>query len=224
MAARAAVWELYVRRRVQNLLERRVADEEGEKKRHAYETVPCTCVVVLLCAVCRGAVYGVRCTYCSHTHVAVFLSFQVCTQAHKREDVGGCTSTTAVFGEEWEQVVFDKVTGSTKAPWAGRGAHAALVHNGAIWILGGKGGDKNDANFNPLYNDVWKTEDETGVRMRATPFTTSVEDRSSIRFTTCKSCILPSIIHIQCVWRDSHLLTFTLCYEMRHPWTLRPDT
>ena len=166
---------------------------------------------VLLCAVLLCAVCCVPCdwfaAYCvlvaNTQHVAVFLSFQVCTQAHKREDVNGCTSTTAVFGEEWEQVVFDTLTGSTKAPWAGRGAHAALVHNGAIWILGGKGGDKNDANFNPLYNDVWKTEDETGVsvvRMRATPLTTCVEDRSSIRLLLASSSI-----HIQCLAR----LTFT---------------
>ena len=87
----------------------------------------------------------------------VWRTKKVCTMAHRANDPDGCTPVNQVFGEAWEQVM-------SHAPWAGRGAHAAVVHNGAIWILGGRGGDHRNASFNPLYNDAWSCGDVGGAR------------------------------------------------------------
>ena len=41
--------------------------------------------------------------------------------------------------------------------WAVRGSHKVLVHQGMMWLMGGRGGDMRKVDINPLYNDVWKS-------------------------------------------------------------------
>ena len=96
----------------------------------------------------------------------VWRSKKDCSPEQYDKDPNGCVNPRitgrgggSLLGQEWELVSVDPVYGGHKAPlWSVRGSHKVLVHQGMMWLLGGRGGNMRKIDDNTLHNDVWKSE------------------------------------------------------------------
>jgi hypothetical protein len=83
---------------------------------------------------------------------------------------GGIYSSAATVGRPRVRFAFVSSVGSralaagvswtsrtTSAPWAARSGHTSVVAAGAIYVIGGMGGQLN--NNGPYYQDVWASTD-----------------------------------------------------------------
>jgi len=78
----------------------------------------------------------------------VWRSKKDCIEIERNADPSGCRNGKKNIGEEWELV-------TPSAHWRGRGGHQVVSHIGSLYLMGGRGGNIRDASDNPLFNDVW---------------------------------------------------------------------
>ena len=81
-----------------------------------------------------------------------------CSPAQLANDPSGCTSANQRFGQTWELVTVDS-RGPKDPPWRARGSHKVLVHQGKLWLMGGRAGTMRKTADNPLLNDIWTSDD-----------------------------------------------------------------
>ena len=81
-----------------------------------------------------------------------------CSAEQLAVDPSGCTKANERFGQVWELVTVDS-RGPKDPLWRARGSHQVLVHQKKLWLMGGRGGAMRKTMDNPLFNDVWSSED-----------------------------------------------------------------